>query len=81
MSISEPFIPASDRGPTAADGRDSALAGRHRLHPAPGFSPLPQSRVSPTINVNSGLPGASPETMASAVATPLERQFGRHLPA
>jgi multidrug efflux pump len=31
----------------------------------------------PTISVSAGLPGASPETMASAVATPLERQFGR----
>ena len=29
----------------------------------------------PTMNVNASLPGASPETMASAVATPLERQF------
>jgi HAE1 family hydrophobic/amphiphilic exporter-1 len=29
----------------------------------------------PTIQVNASLPGASPETMASAVATPLERQF------
>ena len=29
----------------------------------------------PTIQVSAGLPGASPETMASAVATPLERQF------
>ena len=29
----------------------------------------------PTIQVTAGLPGASPETMASAVATPLERQF------
>ena len=29
----------------------------------------------PTILVNAGLPGASPETMASAVATPLEKQF------
>ena len=29
----------------------------------------------PTIQVQAGLPGASPETMASAVATPLERQF------
>ncbi len=29
----------------------------------------------PTIQVNSSLPGASPETMASSVATPLERQF------
>ena len=39
-------------------------------------SPLPQVDF-PTINVGSNLPGASPETMASAVATPLERQFGR----
>ena len=31
----------------------------------------------PVISVGRGLPGASPETMASAVATPLERQFGR----
>src|SRR5262249_32027210 len=31
----------------------------------------------PTITVGASLPGASPETMASAVATPLERQFGR----
>jgi multidrug efflux pump len=39
-------------------------------------SPLPQVDF-PTIQVSAGLPGASPETMASAVATPLERQFGR----
>jgi multidrug efflux pump len=39
-------------------------------------APLPQVDF-PTININAGLPGASPETMASAVATPLERQFGR----
>jgi len=38
-------------------------------------SPLPQVDF-PTIQVSAGLPGASPETMASAVATPLERQFG-----
>src|SRR5271154_305797 len=29
----------------------------------------------PTISVNASLPGASPETMAAAVATPLEKQF------
>jgi len=39
-------------------------------------APLPQVEF-PVINVGAGLPGASPETMASAVATPLERQFGR----
>src|ERR1035441_5548433 len=31
----------------------------------------------PTITVSAGYPGASPETMASSVATPLERSFGR----
>ena len=39
-------------------------------------SPLPEVDF-PVISVNASLPGASPETMASAVATPLERQFGR----
>jgi multidrug efflux pump len=39
-------------------------------------APLPQVDL-PTIGVGAGLPGASPETMASSVATPLERQFGR----
>ena len=46
-----------------------------------GYRQLPVSDLPtidyPTINVNASLPGASPETMASAVATPLERQFGR----
>jgi multidrug efflux pump subunit AcrB len=39
-------------------------------------APLPQVEF-PTIQVQAQLPGASPEIMASAVATPLERQFGR----
>ncbi len=39
-------------------------------------APIPQVEY-PVISVNAGLPGASPETMASSVATPLERQFGR----
>src|ERR1700726_1950861 len=39
-------------------------------------APLPQVDF-PTISIGAGLPGASPETMASAVATPLERMFGR----
>src|SRR5689334_1154319 len=39
-------------------------------------APLPQIEF-PVISIGAGLPGASPETMASAVATPLERQFGR----
>src|SRR6201998_2726285 len=40
------------------------------------FPPIHQVQF-PVISVSAGLPGASPETMASAVATPLERQFGR----
>ncbi len=39
-------------------------------------APLPQIDF-PVISVGASLPGASPETMASSVATPLERQFGR----
>jgi len=39
-------------------------------------SPLPQVDF-PTISVSAGLPGASPETMAATVATPLERSLGR----
>jgi len=39
-------------------------------------APLPQVEF-PVIQVSASLPGASPETMATAVATPLERQFGR----
>ncbi|MEI8210897.1 MAG: efflux RND transporter permease subunit, partial [Planctomycetota bacterium] len=39
-------------------------------------SPLPQVEF-PTISVSASLPGASPETMASAVATPLERSLSR----
>src|SRR5438552_9980217 len=50
-----------------------AGAAAFRLLPV---SPLPQVDF-PTISVSAALPGASPETMASSVATPLERQFGR----
>src|SRR5713226_9101946 len=44
-----------------------------------GYGALPVSALPtvdyPTINVNAGLRGANPETMAASVATPLERQF------
>ncbi len=40
------------------------------------IAPLPQVEF-PTIQVEARLPGASPDIMASAVAAPLERQFGR----
>src|SRR5437773_5997883 len=73
MNISEPFIhrPVATTLLTVA----IALAGAAAFRLLP-VSPLPQVDF-PTISVNTGLPGASPETMASSVATPLERQFGR----
>jgi multidrug efflux pump len=52
-----------------------ALSGAAAFRLLP-VSPLPQVDF-PTISVSAQLPGASPETMASSVATPLERQFGR----
>jgi multidrug efflux pump len=73
MNISEPFIhrPVATTLLTVA----VALAGAAAFRFLP-VSPLPQVDF-PTISVSASLPGASPETMASAVATPLERQFGR----
>ncbi len=73
MSISTPFI----RRPVATTLLTVALAllGGIAYQFLP-VSPLPQVEF-PTIQVQAGLPGASPETMASSVATPLERQFGR----
>src|SRR5438094_8590243 len=73
MTISEPFIrrPVATTLLTVAILLSGAVA--YRLLPV---SPLPQVEF-PTISVMAGLPGASSETIASAVATPLERQFGR----
>src|SRR6476660_2575489 len=73
MIPAEPFIrrPVATSLLTAALALSGVLA--FRLLPV---SPLPQVDF-PTIVVNASLPGASPETMASGVATPLERQFGR----
>src|SRR5579862_9126742 len=73
MSLSSPFIdrPAGTTLLTVA----ITLAGVLGYHFLP-VSSLPQIDF-PTISVSASLPGASPETMASAVATPLERQFGR----
>ncbi len=51
-----------------------ALAGAIAFSVLP-VSPLPQVDF-PTITVAATLPGASPDIMASSVATPLERQFG-----
>src|SRR4051794_19146605 len=45
-------------------------------YPLLPVAPLPQIDF-PTISVSASLPGASPETMASSVAQPLERQFSQ----
>src|SRR6201987_494578 len=73
MSFSEPFIrrPVATTLLTAAIALAGAVA--FRLLPV---APLPEVDF-PTIQVSALLPGASPETLASSVATPLERQFGR----
>src|SRR5580700_42820 len=73
MSLSAPFI----RRPVAT----TLLVGAIALAGIIAFVMLPVAALPqidfPTINVNANLPGASPEIMASSVATPLERQFGR----
>jgi hydrophobe/amphiphile efflux-1 (HAE1) family protein len=73
MNISAPFI----QRPVGTSLLAAALliAGILAFNFLP-VAPLPQVEF-PVIQVQAGLPGASPETMASAVATPLERQFGR----
>jgi multidrug efflux pump len=73
MNISAPFI----RRPVAT----SLLAAALLLAGVLAFLKLPVAALPhvdfPTIQVSASLPGASPETMASSVATPLERRFGR----
>jgi hydrophobe/amphiphile efflux-1 (HAE1) family protein len=73
VNVSSPFI----RRPVATTLLSLALflagAVGYRLLPV---APLPQIDL-PTVNVQALLPGASPVTMASSVATPLERRFGR----
>lgn len=71
MNIIEPFI----RRPIMTTLVMTAIL----LFGVAGYRFLPVSDLPnvdfPTILVSAGLPGASPETMASSVATPLERQF------
>jgi multidrug efflux pump len=73
MNISAPFI----RRPVATTLLTIAVA----LVGAVAFRLLPVAALPtvdfPTIQVSANLPGASPETMATSVAAPLERQFGR----
>ena len=73
MHLSAPFI----QRPVATSLLSLALL----LAGSVGYSLLPVASLPnvdyPVIGVGAGMPGASPETMASSVATPLERQFGR----
>ncbi|AKQ64009.1 Cobalt-zinc-cadmium resistance protein CzcA [Myxococcus hansupus] len=73
MSVSEPFI----RRPVAT----TLLTVGLLLAGLVGYAQLPVSALPqvdyPTIVVSTLLPGASAETMASTVTTPLERQFGQ----
>src|SRR5499427_2168707 len=73
MNISAPFIKRPVGTSLLTIG--VLLAGILAFQFLP-VAPLPQVEF-PVIQVGASLPGASPETMASAVATPLERQFGR----
>src|SRR5512137_2301982 len=71
MNIAEPFI----RRPVAT----TLLVLSILIFGIMGYELLPVSDLPtvdfPTIQVNANLPGASPETMAASVATPLEKQF------
>ena len=73
MHLSAPFI----QRPVATSLLSLALL----LAGSVAYSLLPVASLPnvdmPVIGVGAGMPGASPVTMASAVATPLERQFGR----
>src|ERR1700674_1560367 len=71
MTISEPFV----RRPVMT----GVLTGSIILFGALAYFALPVNDLPavdyPVIQVNVGYPGATPETMANNVATPLERQF------
>src|SRR5438876_8556937 len=73
MNVSAPFIDRPVATTLLTIGIAFAGAVQFRLLPV---SPLPQVDF-PTISVQASLPGASPETMAATVATPLERSLGR----
>ncbi|HEV8258603.1 MAG TPA: multidrug efflux RND transporter permease subunit [Casimicrobiaceae bacterium] len=73
MNLSAPFIERPVATTLLTIGLMLAGAAAFPLLPV---SPLPQVDF-PTISVQASLPGASPETMAATVATPLERSLGR----
>jgi multidrug efflux pump subunit AcrB len=73
MSISTPFI----RRPVATSLLTAALVlVGLAAYPFLPVAPLPRVEF-PTISVTATYPGASPETMASTVAQPLEKQFAQ----
>ncbi len=72
MNLSAPFIARPVATTLITLG--VALAGVLAFGLLP-IAPLPQVDI-PTISVSAGLPGASPDTMAATVATPLERALG-----
>ncbi len=76
MSVSSPFItrPIATSLLTAAIFLAGLVA-----YPLLPVAPLPNVQF-PTLTVTAQYPGASPETMASTVATPLETEFGQMLP-
>src|SRR6187200_3280273 len=73
LNLSAPFVNRPVATTLLTIGLALAGAAAFRLLPV---SPLPQVDF-PTISVSASLPGASPETMAATVATPLERALGR----
>lgn len=73
MNLSAPFIKRPIATTLLALGLAIAGAIAFKLLPV---AALPQIDF-PTINIQASLPGASPEVMATSVATPLERQLGR----
>ncbi len=88
VAAPEAPLPASGRGGVSEvfrplhlppGGDDPHLAGHHPVRhsrlPATAGGPAAAGGL-PVIMVSASLPGASPETMASSVATPLERSLG-----
>src|SRR5258708_17930405 len=73
MTLSAPFIARPVATTLLTLGIVLAGLMGYRLLPV---APLPQVEF-PTISVQASMPGASPETMATSVATPLERHLGQ----
>ena len=73
MNLSTPFIKRSVATTLLTIG--VAMAGMVAFSLLP-VSPMPRVDI-PTISVSASMPGADPETMATSVSTPLERQFAR----